>query len=171
MSYNFWITLYLCHRNPYYQSSACILLPMPVGHAIVPIWVFRCPTYTQLVDGEGTWSPPLLMTHMSDPYLGPAGAFLPHMFLPGAWRGAGLPLRGRLQQDLQQVDSTFCWTCKRLCWHTGLRGGVRANIKVTRRGTTVSSMHRWVTPIKQSNKVKAIPFGWRWKNLVIRNTE
>ena len=47
--------------------------------------------------------PALLITHMSNPYLGPAGAFLPHMFLSGAWRGAGFPVRGWLQQDLQQV--------------------------------------------------------------------
>ena len=43
-------------------------------------------------------------SHLS--YLALPGALLPRLLLPGAWRGAGLPLRGRLQQDLQQVDNS-----------------------------------------------------------------
>ena len=83
---------------------------------------------------------------LSNPHLGCSGALLPHLLLPGAWRGAGLPLRGWLQQDLQQVllsvENLAFPEAKTLLMCTDWRGGVRANIKVTRRDTTVSSMHR-----------------------------
>ena len=111
------ILLSFCHRNPYYQSSACILYPLPVWHVIIVLSPYECPSLIEWKNWDTYFTRSLSLLHhispqwhLSNPYLGRAGALLPNLLLPGAWRGAGLPLRGWLQQDLQQVDTSVLFT-------------------------------------------------------------
>ena len=173
------ILLSFCHRNPYYQSSACILYPLPVWHVIIVLSPYECPSLIEWKNWDTYFTRSLSLLHhispqwhLSNPYLGRAGALLPNLLLPGAWRGAGLPLRGWLQQDLQQVYfGTILYHLEfvlklRICWCTDSRGGVRANIKVTRRDTTVSSMHRWVNPSNNQTPTKKSKKCFFWIALI-----